>query len=55
MLDVRKSKGKDDTTGGWIDAEHVYRWWIGENPLQITMEDYIKMLEEEQEVMEDYK
>ncbi len=28
MLLVRKLEGKDDSTGGWIDAEHVFKWWM---------------------------
>jgi phosphoadenosine phosphosulfate reductase len=27
MLESRKAKGKDDTTGNWKDAESVFAWW----------------------------
>lgn len=28
MLQVRKLDGKDDSTGGWTDADAVFRWWM---------------------------
>lgn len=28
MLLVRKQHGKDDSTGGWVNAEAVFRWWM---------------------------
>ena len=40
MLLVRKMAGKDDSTGGWIDAESVFRWWMDDN----TMPGQYKML-----------
>lgn len=39
MLLRRKEKGYDDSKGSWIDGEHVFRWWIGEDPNQITFDD----------------
>ena len=40
MLLVRKMEGKDDSTGGWLDAESVFKWWIEDN----TMPGQYKML-----------
>lgn len=40
MLLVRKMAGKDDSTGGWIEAESVFRWWMDDN----TMPGQYKML-----------
>ena len=31
---------------GWTDAEHMMRWWIGDDPHQITLEDYFGDLED---------
>ena len=47
MLEVRKAKGKDDTPGNWQSPEHVMKWWLFEDPNQITVEEWIQMLEEE--------
>lgn len=44
MLLVRKLDGKDDSTGGWIDAEHVFRWWMEDR----TMPGQYKMLLDEE-------
>ena len=43
MLKVRKSEGKDDSTGGWYDARAVFHWWMqdGVLPGQIEMEDIL--------------
>ncbi len=40
MLLVRKMEGKDDSTGGWLDAESVFKWWMEDN----TMPGQYKML-----------
>ena len=37
MLLKRDEKGFE--RGNWLDGEHVMRWWVGDNPAQITMED----------------
>ena len=26
---------------GWIDGEHVMRWWVGDDQFQITIDDYL--------------
>ena len=44
MLLVRKLEGKDDSTGGWIDAEHVFKWWMEDR----TMPGQYKMLLDEE-------
>lgn len=31
------------------------RWWVGDDPLQITLEDYMKFLETQERIIEDYK
>ena len=46
MLDVRKQKGLK-TNSHWVDGESVFRWWVGDDPNQITMLDYIKEVDEE--------
>lgn len=38
-------KKEIDIERGWIDGEAVMRWWIGENPLQMTIDDYLKTME----------
>ena len=40
MLLVRKMGGQDDSTGGWLDAESVFKWWMEDN----TMPGQYKML-----------
>lgn len=45
MLRARKEAGLS-TTQAWCDGEHVMRWWVGDNPLQITLDDYIKYMGE---------
>lgn len=29
-------------TGTWRDGESVMRWWVGDDPNQITIADYLK-------------
>ena len=38
MLEQRSAEGKE-TTKLWADGESVMKWWIGDNPMQITMFD----------------
>lgn len=55
MLVERKRTGKVsfDITKGWAwkDGEAVMRWWVGDDPLQITIEDYMNFLEEGEETL----
>ena len=37
MLESRKQKGKNDTTGAWKDAESVFRWWIEDKNIEGQM------------------
>jgi phosphoadenosine phosphosulfate reductase len=37
MLEVRKQKGKDNTTGAWKDGEAVFRWWIEDKNVEGQM------------------
>lgn len=41
MLERRKADGLPTE---WIDGEHVMRWWVGDDPNQITIDDYIRMI-----------
>lgn len=38
MLDKRRADGMNEVYG-WIDGEHVMRWWLGEDPMQLTLYD----------------
>ena len=40
MLEARKDAGLK-TDRAWIDGEHVMRWWVGDDPFQMTLFDYI--------------
>ena len=31
------------------------RWWVGDDPIQMTIDDYMKLLEAEQSIMEEYQ
>lgn len=59
MVDVLKAKGKQtfDIVNGkyWKDGESVMRWWVGDDPIQMTIDDYMKLLEAEQSIMEEYR
>lgn len=38
MLKKREEDGMTNTAA-WSDGEHVMRWWVGEDPNQITLSD----------------
>ena len=40
MVEARKDAGLK-TDRAWIDGEHVIRWWVGDDPFQMTLFDYI--------------
>lgn len=42
MLEARLSSGLKNEDA-WIDGEHVMRWWVGDDPLQMTLFDYIDL------------
>lgn len=44
MLEEREKAGFVNT-GAWSDGEHVMRWWVGDNPNQITLSDYMEVME----------
>lgn len=44
MLLARKEAGLE-TSEAWSDGEHVMRWWVGDNPQQITLFDYYEIEE----------
>lgn len=46
MLEKRKADGLKSDRKNWIDGEHVMRWWVGDDPNQITIDDYLKMIRE---------
>lgn len=43
MLEVRKERYLPTD---WETGEDVMRWWVGDNPLQLTLEDYEDFLDE---------
>lgn len=43
MLDARRMLDAKTT---WKTGEEVMRWWIGDDPLQITIDDFIKFRDE---------
>lgn len=44
MVKARKEKGL--RCDKWCDGESMYKWWIGENPNQVTFDDLIDNDEE---------
>ena len=42
MLLERKKNGKETST--WETGEEVMSWWVGDDPAQISFEDYIKIM-----------
>ena len=40
MLKYRKEQGLENKD--WNTGEEVYRWWLGENPKQVTFDDILK-------------
>lgn len=40
MVAAREAAGLVNN-GAWVDGEHVMRWWIGEDPFQLSLFDYI--------------
>lgn len=41
MLERRKERGLEIPLM-WSDGEHVMRWWVGDDPLQITIDDILE-------------
>lgn len=39
---IEREKAGLINTGSWIDGEHVMRWWVGDDPNQITLNDYLQ-------------
>ena len=48
MVKAREEAGLT-SDGAWIDGEHVMRWWVGDDPFQMTLFDDIES--EEMEVL----
>lgn len=48
MVEARKKAGLE-TNNEWADGEHVMRWWVGDDPLQVTLFDYLEIYEKEME------
>ena len=43
MVIAREQAGLTlDGSWKWRDGESVMRWWVGDDPNQITLEDYLK-------------
>jgi len=40
MLKAREEAGLANN-GAWSDGEHVMRWWVGDDPNQITLFDFM--------------
>ena len=38
MIQARNEAGMK-TDEAWADGEHVMRWWVGDDPMQFTMDD----------------
>ena len=45
MIESRKKKGLE-VRNAWADGKRVMRWWLGENPDQITIDDWLSEREE---------
>lgn len=43
MIQARRDAGMK-TDERWKDGEHVMRWWVGDDPYQITLDDYFEEL-----------
>lgn len=41
MVKAREEAGLTNN-GSWCDGEHVMRWWVGDDPNQITLFDYME-------------
>ena len=41
MVIAREQAGLTNN-GSWRDGESVMRWWVGDDPNQMTLEDYFK-------------
>lgn len=40
MLEAR-AEGGLASHDWWPDGERVMRWWVGDDPMQMTLEDYL--------------
>lgn len=45
MIDKRRRDGKS-CTGIYTSAEIMYKWWVGDDPYQLTLEETEEMMEE---------
>ena len=41
MVQAIEAAGLKQDNGSWLDGEHVMRWWVGDDPFQMTLFDYI--------------
>ena len=43
MLQIRKMKGKDDSTGRWKNANELFRWWMEDDNIegQISLDEWM--------------
>ena len=48
MLKTREETGLK-TDKFWTSGEAVMKWWLGENPLQMTWDEYMEAPEEAEE------
>lgn len=42
MLKARAEKGLTTHSAEWRNGEDVFKWWLGENPKQVTFDDILK-------------
>ena len=42
MLKARAKKGLTTHSAEWKSGEDVFKWWLGENPKQVTFDDILK-------------
>lgn len=47
MIEERIRRGKECSWGNGRNGKEVFKWWVGEDPNQITMEDYMNTIDEE--------
>ena len=46
MIEERRRRGLTDKLGCWNCGEEVMRWWVGDDPNQMTIDDWLEQEEE---------
>ena len=52
MCKAREAKGK--LHGFFTNGESVMKWWVGDDPFQITVEEWLAFEEEQRAIMDEY-